>query len=149
MKKFIIAAGVSFSLLTGVAKADQATLDALNAANVTLTPEQVAEVAAQSCTDDASCQALAELVAQIAASYEGNDQQVMAILAAFSQAHPAYAALAVERTMVLAPNTAVFLAAMLIELDPAATGVATLQPITVSLPQGSAGGGSSSPSSPN
>lgn len=125
MNKHILLASVVLSLSSFSALADKATVDALVAAKVPLTDAQKAELTAQGCTDAASCSALVESVAQLAASFQGNDAMVVAVISAFSKVHPEQASAALTRTIALAPSTAVALAALQLELTPAAAGNAT------------------------
>lgn len=124
MKNRIMLSLFSLSVMATAAHADQATLSALIEAKVVLTDAQKAEVLAQSCTDGASCNALVETVAKIAASQAGNDAAVTAIHTAFAKVHPAQSAAAIDRTVALAPATAVTLAA--VQLDTQATAAGPL-----------------------
>lgn len=121
MKLKTLAAAITLGLASSMAHADQATIDAFNEAGVVLTEEQSALLAASSCTDEASCNALSELVSDIAASSE-SDAAIEAAIVAFSQAHPEQAEAAIEKTIAKSPTAAIALAAVAIELAPAAAG---------------------------
>lgn len=124
MKIQVLTGALLLSLLAGTAHADQATLNALVEAKVVLTDAQKAEVLAQGCTDAASCNALVETVAKIAASQAGNDAAVTAVHTAFAKVHPAQSAAAIDRTVALAPATAVTLAAVQLDTQATAAGPA-------------------------
>lgn len=122
MKKILLTVAVALASTHFSAHADQATLNALVEAKVVLTDAQKAEVLAQSCTDAASCNALVETVAKIAASQAGNDAAVTAVHTAFAKVHPAQSAAAIDRTVALAPATAVTLAVLQLETQATAAG---------------------------
>ena len=126
MKKTILAAIVVLSMVHVSADADHATVDGLVAAKVPLTDAQKTELTAQSCPDKfsnkASCDALVEAVAKVAAGLQGNEAAVAAVHNAFAKVHPALAAAAIDRTVALAPSTAVTLAALQLEANPTAAG---------------------------
>lgn len=122
MKSRIMVSLFALSVMATSAHADQATLNALVEAKVVLTDAQKAEVLAQGCTDAASCNALVETVAKIAASQAGNDAAVTAVHTAFAKVHPAQSAAAIDRTVALAPATAVTLAAVQLETQATAAG---------------------------
>lgn len=122
MKSRIMVSLFALSVMATAAHADQATLNALVEAKVVLTDAQKAEVLAQGCTDAASCNALVETVAKIAASQAGNDAAVTAVHTAFAKVHPAQSAAAIDRTVALAPATAVTLAAVQLDTQATAAG---------------------------
>lgn len=122
MKKTVMVVATLVATVSMSAFADKATVDALVAAKVPLTDAQKAELTAQGCTDAASCNALTEAVAKVAAGLQGNDAAVTAVHTAFAKVHPAQAAAAIERTIALAPATAVTLAALQLDATPTAAG---------------------------
>lgn len=79
MRKSLTALSLVAALFAGQAMADQATLDALQAAGVELTPAQAAVIA------DATGDELVAIIAQLAAA---NPEQAAAIEAAAIQASP-------------------------------------------------------------
>ncbi|MDM1695110.1 hypothetical protein HX099_00275 [Thiopseudomonas alkaliphila] len=79
MRKSITALSLVAALFAGQAMADQATLDALQAAGIALTPAQAAVIA------DATGDELVAIIAELAAT---NPEQAAAIEAAAVQASP-------------------------------------------------------------
>jgi hypothetical protein len=147
MKKTVIALSIAMAFGITAAKADDATLAAFSAAGIQLSDEQVAQIASQSCSDDSSCNQLADVVAQIAASFEGNDEAVNAVVTAFASTYPQMADSLVTKVIAIAPATAISLAELAVEAAPTAAGVAPVaqRASNVTAPTPAAGGGSASP----
>lgn len=148
MKKTVIALSLAMAFGATAVKADEATLAAFNAAGIQLNDEQIAQISSQSCSDEASCNQLTEVVAQIAASFEGNDEAVTAIVTAFANTYPQMADSLVTNVIALAPATAITLAELAVELAPTAAGpapVALQRASGVAAPNPAMGGGPASP----
>lgn len=122
MKTKKLIAALAFGLVTSsAAYADQETIIAFNNAGIVLTEEQGALLLAASCTDEASCNQLTELVSDIAASLD-SDAAIEAMIVAFRQAHPELAQATINSTIAKNPSAALALAEVTIETAPAAAG---------------------------
>lgn len=146
-----------FGLSISQASADQATLDAIEAAGVELTQEQLEAFPKNNCKitkemiekDEIpeGCQSLVDAVAALIADFSANDAAVEAIIRAASGVHPDLTQAFGDAAITTAPGQVALIAGLMVELAPTAAGdPGTLQAgFTPATPGLAGGGGSSSP----